>query len=681
MAASTNRRWNPPKNACSPGLKALRSLVKILAGASERAVGAGVLIDQTEVVTCAHVVNLALSRDIDEAAYPNVDKPIRIRFHADGSQVFEARMVGERAWTPPSGGDLCRLNLRSDPPSAAHAATLSMYPVEVPKRFQCAGYPPGWDEGDFADGTVIGITTGGLYVLRPDTPFVAQIIGLLGDTFGRRPAGLIHRGFSGGPVEIDGKLVGLIGRARRRFADVSAFMIPLNELHSFKLTEALKADLLSTFSSTFPQDQIFSRLVDHWGYQVDSRTATNALARDHANLIEWAAQDPMWMRALIRVMIEERSGDPLVVGFMLKYPHYGPVLSSNDRELLRQCLSQVVRDYAALAALVAESLGLQLNDLRRGSSATIADANQYLSFLIRRADHFDQIEALIRCSLKRFSDPILEGKVRPLLDSIRSKRLKTSTIAADPFEEHNIGGKFLIDRTALRKALRGVIDDAVQARVIAVNGPPRSGKSHSVYYIEHIEQRLGSYEKIVIPLEQDEPPSTFDPPLLIAKILDLIGHDTTRIPQKTPDLSDIRWVRRLADHVVGQIKSRPRAVFIVLDGFGDQNVPALTRELIRELVRRADAEPKLRLALLDYTDDLLPIDSASRLIVEPISAFSESDLARFFVEYARAQGRADPPKEAIDTIVRSVLSVAPFGDPTRNERVAQEVAAWTERLK
>ena len=151
---------------------------------------------------------------------------------------------------PPSGSDLCRLNLRSDPPSAARAATLSMYPVEMPKRFQCAGYPKGWDEGDFADGTVTGITTDGLYVLRPDNPFMAQFMGLLGGILLRRPAGLIHRGFSGGPVEIDGKLVGLIGRARRRYADVSAFMIPLNDLHPlFKLTEALKTDLL--FNSLF----------------------------------------------------------------------------------------------------------------------------------------------------------------------------------------------------------------------------------------------------------------------------------------------------------------------------------------------------------------------------------------------------------------------------------------------
>ena len=338
----------------------------------------------------------------------------------------------------------------------------------------------------------------------------------------------------------------------------------------------------------------------------------------------------------------------------------------------------MVRDYATLSDIVADSLGLQLDDLKNKSSVTIKDANQYLSFLIRRADHFDQIEALILYLLKRFSDPILEGKARPLLDNIRSKRLKTSTLAADPFEAHNIGGKFLIDRMALRIALRRLTDDDVEARVIAVNGPPRSGKSYSIYYIEHIEQRLGSYEKIVIRLEQDEPPSTFGPLLLTAKILDLIARDTTRIPEKTSDLTDIQWVRRLADHVIGQIKSRPRTVFIVLDGFADLNVPALTRELIRELVRRADEEPKLRLALLDYTDDLLAVDSASRLIVEPISAFSESDLAHFFGDYARAQGRSDPPKEAIDTIVRSVLSVAPSGD---NERIAKEVAVWTEKLK
>lgn len=48
----------------------------------------------------------------------------------------------------------------------------------------------------------------------------------------RRPAGLIHPGFSGSPVEVDGRIVGLVAEARVLTSEATAYMIPVSSLPS-----------------------------------------------------------------------------------------------------------------------------------------------------------------------------------------------------------------------------------------------------------------------------------------------------------------------------------------------------------------------------------------------------------------------------------------------------------------
>jgi hypothetical protein len=216
--------------------------------------------------------------------------------------------------------------------------------------------------------------------------------------------------------------------------------------------------------------------------------------------------------------------------------------------------------------------------------------------------------------------------------------------------------------------------------MVAVKGPPRCGKSHSIYYIEHIE-RLGHYEKAVISLEEVFSPATFGPDELAAAILNLINADANRIPPKHVGVAEARWVQMLAMHVVGHIKARPNKVLIVLDGFTHSSVPNLTRDLILELIRHADRELRLRIALLDCGDDLLVTQTAGRLATEQIQAITDLDLRNFFISLARAQNRPPPTPEVLDAIVSDVRDAVPAGDATHNEKVAHIVEAWTEKLK
>jgi pimeloyl-ACP methyl ester carboxylesterase len=440
--------------------------------------------------------------------------------------------------------------------------------------------------------------------------------------------------------------------------------------------EAVKADIADALASAFTVDDLTRHLSSHLGLIATGIGGNQA--NQFASVVEWAARDWRWTRALVRLMVEECPNNMRVAALVLKYSHFGSALTVAEREQVRVCLADVVRDWATLNELVSVSLGVRLDALLL--AAPQAPIETRLPFVIRLADHTGGMEAFIQAALERFPGPVLQGKVGPLLTVIRLRR-ETPSAVGDPFEAHDLGGKFLINRSVLRNAIRGVVDTTNKTRVVAVKGPSRSGKSHSIYFIEHIEQRLGKYDKAVVRLELDEPAATFTPQQLAGSILDLINGNRSGIPEKTVDVTETRWIRRIADYLVGQIKGRPRPVFVVLDGFANESLPPLTRELVRELVKRADSEPNLRIGLLDYNSDLLSIEGSGRSVAEPLTAFTEADLKRFFTAVARAQGEMNPPQNAIDVIVQSVLEAVPPGDPERNEQIAREVETWTQKLK
>jgi TIR domain len=440
----------------------------------------------------------------------------------------------------------------------------------------------------------------------------------------------------------------------------------------------LGADLAEALASAFGYDELASHFQGHLGTRLDAVIAREEPEIACSKLVDWAGRRIGWTRPLARILLEEGPQNALVTAFAKKHREFAARLTQEEREQLRQCLAAVVTTYAELRKLFRLALALDPNDFIEGPPADDSPAGSHLRFLVRRADHFDQIEAFIEAALVLFPGPLLEGKAKPLLDDLRNRQRASLLSFDDPFEACDLGGKLFINRKRLRESLRNVTADLASIRVVAVKGPSRSGKSHSIYYIEHIE-RLGKFEKAVVRLEQDDPPATFTPRLLIESVLDLIGGDTSRIPAMSADLTETRWVRRMADYLVGQIKSRGKILLIVLDGFANPNLHPLTRELVRELIKRAASESKLRIALLDYTDDLLPVEATGRYDTEPISQFTEADLRRFFLGFAHALGK-NPTPEVIDTIVTAVLTAVPCDCPERNEKVALEVEQWTQKL-
>lgn len=460
-------------------------------------------------------------------------------------------------------------------------------------------------------------------------------------------------------------------------AIVKAALPPASAVPAVEPT-ALRRDLVQVLQTAFTNDAL-TLCAPQLGIRLDAIGASPETA--HRDLVDWAlAKDRL--RALVRMMVEERSAVPGVQSFAEKHPAFGALLTSEERELLRQCLTaSSFADYGALRRFGIEAMLIDLNDFMSVAPTDSDSAAPHVAALIRTSDFVGQVEALIGGALRHLSGPIAEGKLRPLLDVLLARRANGGP-SDSPFDTCDLQGKLFIDRAPFRQALRDLTSDGGSVRVVAIDGPTRSGKSHSKYLIEYLE-RLGRYDKALISLE-DDTPATFTPETLISTIVRRTGGSAQNLNlKKARSETRDRWIKRLADELLSYVNPRPRPVFVVLDGFDQPSLRTDTRDLVQELLKRAATEVRLRIALLGYQRDLLPQEVSGRVVAEPIGGFTPDDLRRFLMQYARDRGKANPAPAVIDVFVQEVLSAVPQGQPApeRNEAVAKAVEVWAERLR
>jgi hypothetical protein len=439
---------------------------------------------------------------------------------------------------------------------------------------------------------------------------------------------------------------------------------------------ALRNDLLRVLQSAFTADAL--RLhVTQIGIQLTALGAGQNTT--HSALVDWAVAKNR-QRALVRLMVEERGAEPAVQAFAAKHPEFAALLTSDERDLLRQCLADAsIANYAALRLFAIQAIAVDLNDYTHDVPDDAADAAPHVPVLIRTADFVGKAEAVVLAALKRFAGPIVEGKLRPLLDSLRFRA--RGGPSASPFDVCDLQGKIFINRTTFRDALRESTDKG-SPRVVAIDGPTRSGKSHSRYLIEYLERR-GVCKKAFVSLE-DDTPSTVTPDVLISQIVKRSGGSTKDLNlEESGAETKERWVKRLADELVGYVNGLDLPVFITLDGFDQPAVLKYTRSLVQELLKRTATEAKLRIALLGYEQDLLPQEVSGRIVAEPIGAFSTNDIRRFFLQYAHDQGKGVPAQSVLNVLVQQVQAAVPQAqpDPERNKEVAEAVEVWAAGLK
>ena len=194
--------------------------------------GAGLFVGDNLVITCAHVVNKALGLPLLNTGRPT--KSVKVKLHTPGSPDYVASIAPSvDSWSnPPAttklGADLCLLQVATGSDKLPQAVLLDIRQGPFPMNFRAGGFPRDFGY-DVAAGEILGTGPMGLLMLRPDLGTTMRLR-RAGGIFGgqSRPPGLVHAGFSGGPVEVDGGIVGLITEANDRVSDETAYAIPVS---------------------------------------------------------------------------------------------------------------------------------------------------------------------------------------------------------------------------------------------------------------------------------------------------------------------------------------------------------------------------------------------------------------------------------------------------------------------
>ena len=212
--------------------------------ADRTVVGAGFLVNEQHIFTCAHVVTQALDLpdDVPEAPQAQIwlDFPL-----VAPKKLLTAEVVYWEPKQEDETGDIAVLRLQADPPDGCEAARLAEAEDFWNHPFRAFGYPVGQDDGVWATGRLLG---------RQATHWI-MIEDVKAQGFG------VVQGFSGGPVW-DTQLEGVVGMVvasnlPTTIDTKTAFVIPLDVL-----TSAWKIDspVLSqrVFLSSAPGDASFA---------------------------------------------------------------------------------------------------------------------------------------------------------------------------------------------------------------------------------------------------------------------------------------------------------------------------------------------------------------------------------------------------------------------------------------
>ena len=180
-------------------------------------VGAGFLVDNRHLLTCAHVVTEALGISRDTQEPPTETIQLDFPLIAPGQKV-KAKVVFWQPVNPPQvGEDIAGLHLEDAPPTGVSAVQLVTPSDYWGHSFRIFGFPQGHDVGVWA--------TGELRDAQATEWIQMEAIQV--------PGYQVEPGFSGAPVW-DDSLQGVAGMAiaaeRKREGVKAAFMIPTKVL-------------------------------------------------------------------------------------------------------------------------------------------------------------------------------------------------------------------------------------------------------------------------------------------------------------------------------------------------------------------------------------------------------------------------------------------------------------------
>ncbi len=179
--------------------------------------------------------------------------------------------------------------------------------------------------------------------------------------------------------------------------------------------------------------------------------------------------------------------------------------------------------------------------------------------------------------------------------------------------------------------------------------PDTAGKTHALYHIVHIAERL---DIKVAPISLSEYAEEITPQDIGQAIV-------SALELKMPDFDEkpSRWTLNFLAWLAGKIDPKRTRLWIVIDDFHKVNLPPAVDEFITLLADRIDTVlSRLRLILISYEAEL-PRKLKPILDREDVPVITDEHLASYFIDYFDKHLPPRDPDEAANAIVKLIARV------------------------
>jgi hypothetical protein len=345
---------------------------------------------------------------------------------------------------------------------------------------------------------------------------------------------------------------------------------------------------------------------------------------------------------------------------------------TNDQH---QALTRALIDYFTtdtLERFLSDKLGKRLERISTGPNL---DAHVYR--VVESAQKENWVLELVRAA----------SQERPHVDELKKLYAELEPLApaagVDHYEACLLqGNQALIDRLELRAKVKELAN-ATSARVLLVNGPPSSGKTHSAQFINHLEKVVATFQVVRIDLRR-QVPAALGVEEVAKDILSQMGLDVARMPPKGNE-QDARWAQLLWNWVTGELRKGPQHVwYFIIDGLNQVALPQGTRDLIEELALRIQQQWTMHsLILIGYEEQEKLESLGVSTEREDIRRIEPKDVVAFFIKVFEERKHAKNLDYTHDDVVKAaakVLEATSMSDPrwlrllgTAAARVAREV--------
>jgi len=383
-----------------------------------------------------------------------------------------------------------------------------------------------------------------------------------------------------------------------------------------------------------------------------------------------------WVRELVAQLLAAVPGNSTLQRFRADHASLSPpALKETDVGALRTGIEAAYPTYEQLDSLLDREFKVRLDVItNRGVEP---QANDYALRAIKWFDDRGQARKFIDALLATSKEPVLQSKAKAVAEGLALREAATGFRQPDAHDACLVHRRVFIDRDPLRLALPALVP-VPERPIIAVHGPARSGRSYSLELVRYFAAQQQGVEVVHVDLV-NEAHAKFDPrAFALSLAIDMGYADRVQfIPTLEQSGSAARWVTHLCGFIVGELRRTMRTWIIALDGFDHPDLPEPTRDMVRELARRAAApDSRLRVVLLNYTPGLLPKDLRRRVSMEEIVNVTDVMLDAFLTRLLGQVGIAHSP-ELIQNVIADVNQKAPNWDI---ESVANVVQDWVDGI-